>query len=333
MSSRVPGRVSVIIPSYNTAKFVHRAIENALNQTYPDVEVIVVDDCSSDNWEEVFQPYLNRIVFHRNSVNSGFSATCNIGASHSTGEMLAFLDADDWWPEDFLEKLVPFISPNHAVCYDNYLVPEAEIQQPSKWSPNPEKTLFTEAHPWKQEFLNRTNMDAYFQGAPILKILMHHSDFDRVKGFDTRFFGMEDFQFFVKLLANDVHFKIVSEPKGYYLVRSTSVCRAINLTQKKDISIQLRAARSWLMLYKTMPNELRLSEKVLSLCRDGERYWSARYAENILLLHLKSKNFQGMMNQDFIQTVVPTLPSIVSFKLKNAVRKLQARFRTEKSYA
>lgn len=87
------------------------------------------------------------------------------------------------------------------------------------------------------------------------------------------------------------------------------------------------------MLYKTMPNELRLSEKVLSLCRDGERYWSARYAENILLLHLKSKNFQGMMNQDFIQTVVPTLPSIVSFKLKNAVRKLQARFRTEKSYA
>jgi len=326
MSSRVPGRVSVIIPSYNTAKFVHRAIENALNQTYPNVEVVVVDDCSSDNWEEVFQPYLNRIVFHRNSVNSGFSATCNTGASHSTGEILAFLDADDWWPEDFLEKLVPFVSPNNAVCYDNYLVTETEVQQSSEWSPKHEETLFTEALPWKQEFLNRTNMDTYFQGAPILKIIMHHRDFDRVQGFDTRFFGMEDFQFFVKLLANDVHFKIVSEPKGYYLVRSTSVSRAINRAKEKDLSRKLKANWSWLLLYQTIPNELNLSEQALSLCREAEQYWSARYAETLLLQHLNSKNFRGMMNKDFIQTVVPTLPKIVSIKFKNTIGKLQARF-------
>lgn len=323
MSTVIPGRVSVIIPCYNTARFVHRAIESALNQTYQNVEVVVVDDASTDDWESALQPYFDRIVFHRSSVNSGFSANCNIGANHSTGELLAFLDADDWWSEDLLEKLVPWVSPGHAVCYDNYLVPEAEAQQTLGLHFKSNKTLFSESLPWKQELLNRENMDVYFQDAPILKGIVHRNDFDLIQGYDSRFFGMEDFHFFVKLLAHDVHLKMVSEPKGYYLVRGDSVSRSIAHLKEKDLSVQVKACLSWLLMNKTIPNELDLTPKTISICRRNEKYWQARYAQILLRHHLRSKDFRGMLNVNFIQTVVPNLPNIIYMKLKRIASKLQ----------
>lgn len=320
MSSVIPNRVSVIIPSYNTAKYIHRAIESSLNQTYQNVEVVVVDDCSSDDWESALRPYFDRIVFHRNSVNSGFSATCNIGASHSTGELLAFLDADDWWSEDLLEKLVSLVSPGNAVCYDNYLVTEAEAQQTSDLHIKSNQTLFSQSLPWKQELLNRENMDIYFQGAPIFKGIVHRNDFDLIQGFDSRFYGMEDFHFFVKLLANNVHLKLVSEPKGYYLVRGDSVSRSIARVNEKDLSRQLRACGSWLLLSQTIPNELDLTKKTIAICRRSEKYWRTRYAAVLLRQHLRSKNFRGMINPNFIQTVIPNLPDMVYMKMKNLYR-------------
>lgn len=325
MSSVVPGRVSVIIPCYNTATFVHRAIESSLNQTYQNVEVIVVNDASTDDLDGALQPYLNSIVYHQNSVNSGLSATRNIGVNHSTGELLAFLDSDDWWSEDLLEKLVPLVSPRNVVCYDNYLVTEDEVEHTSDFYLKSHRTLFSESLPWKQELLNRENMDIYFQGAPILKTIVHRNDFDLVQGYDGRFFGMEDFHFFVKLLANDVHLKIVSEPKGYYLVRSNSICRSIARVNENDLSRQVNACWSWLLLTKTIPNELDLNEKALFECRRSQKYWQARYAEVLLRHYLHSRNFRGMIDLTFIQTVLPNLPLIAYIKLKNIASKLQPR--------
>lgn len=325
MLSVVPGRVSVIIPCYNTARFVRKAVESSLNQTYQDVEVVVVDDGSTDDLESTLQPYFNSIVFHRNSINSGISETRNIGVKHSTGELLAFLDADDWWSEDLLENLVPFVSVGKAVCYDNFLVYETEIQPICSSSSRSHRTLFSEALPWKQEFLNRENMDIYFQGAPILKGIVHRNDFDLVKGYDNRFFVAEDFHFFVKLIAHDVHLKIVSEPKGYYLVRSNSICRSLERVNEQDLSLQLKACWNWLVISKTMQTELNLTENTLSRCRRSEKYWQARYAEVLLRHHLHSKNFRGMIDLTFIQTVIPNLPLIAYIKLKNIASKLQPR--------
>jgi glycosyltransferase involved in cell wall biosynthesis len=330
MSSVVPGRVSVIIPCYNAANFIHRAIESSLNQTYKNVEVVVVDDASTDDLENALQPYLNNIVFYRNSINSGTCATRNIAVNHSTGELLAFLDQDDWWSEDLLEKLVPWVSSGNVVCYDNYLVTETEVRQTSGSSPRSNRTVFSEALPWKQEFLNRENMDIYFQGAPMLKAIVHRNDFDLVQGYDSRFFGAEDFHFFVKLLASDVHLKIVSEPKGYYLVHSNSTSSSISRAKEKELSSQLKACLSWLVMSQTMPNELDLTEKMISICRRAEKYWGARYADVLLRHHLRSKNFRGMINANFIQSVVPNLPRIVYIKAKNLASKLQTRLVLQK---
>ena len=88
--------VSVIIPNYNYAHYLREAIDSALGQTYPHIEIIVVDDGSKDGSDEVIRSYGDRIrsVFQQ---NKGVSAARNAGVISGSGEYVAFLDADDSW--------------------------------------------------------------------------------------------------------------------------------------------------------------------------------------------------------------------------------------------
>ncbi|MFN0140822.1 MAG: glycosyltransferase family 2 protein [Pyrinomonadaceae bacterium] len=97
--------VSVIIPNYNYANYVCEAINSALDQTYENLEIIVVDDGSADNSAEIFKGYGDKIttIFQQ---NAGVSAARNNGVKHSSGEYVAFLDADDFWLPQKIEKQV-----------------------------------------------------------------------------------------------------------------------------------------------------------------------------------------------------------------------------------
>jgi glycosyltransferase involved in cell wall biosynthesis len=89
-------RLSAIINNYNYGRFVGRAVESALEQTCPDIEIIVVDDGSTDDSRQVLAAYADRVrtVFQP---NGGQAAAINAGVRASRGEYLCFLDADDWW--------------------------------------------------------------------------------------------------------------------------------------------------------------------------------------------------------------------------------------------
>ncbi len=101
-------KVSVIIPTYNRASLLPRAIKSVLNQTFKDFELIIVDDCSTDNTEEVveeFQKKDKRIKYLRLKKNSGAPAhPRNVGIKNSQGKYIAFLDNDDEWLPEKLEK-------------------------------------------------------------------------------------------------------------------------------------------------------------------------------------------------------------------------------------
>src|SRR5690349_12444252 len=86
--------VSVIIPCYNHGKYLSRAIESVLSQTYRNVEIVVVDDGSADNTKEVTDTFPHVLYVHQN--NQGLSAARNTGINNSKGKYLLFLDADDW---------------------------------------------------------------------------------------------------------------------------------------------------------------------------------------------------------------------------------------------
>jgi len=98
--------VSVIIPAYNRAHLIGRAIKSVLNQAYQDFELIIIDDCSTDNTDEVvreFQKKDNRIIYLKHDQNKGGSAARNTGIKVSKSEYIAFLDSDDEWLPEKLE--------------------------------------------------------------------------------------------------------------------------------------------------------------------------------------------------------------------------------------
>jgi glycosyltransferase involved in cell wall biosynthesis len=95
-------RISVVIPAYNAEAFIEETVDSALAQTHPDVEVVVVDDGSTDGTLDRLARFGHRIIVHRQS-NAGVSAARNAGVLRATGAWIAFLDADDVWLPNKLE--------------------------------------------------------------------------------------------------------------------------------------------------------------------------------------------------------------------------------------
>ena len=122
MAENIPEkpRVSVIIPTYNRAKFLLDAIESVLNQTYPNVEIIVIDDGSTDNTKEVLKPFDGKIRY-LSSNHSGVAHARNLGMRAASGKYIAFLDSDDMYLPYKLSLQVDFIEKHPAigmVCSD-----------------------------------------------------------------------------------------------------------------------------------------------------------------------------------------------------------------------
>jgi glycosyltransferase involved in cell wall biosynthesis len=108
--------VSIIIPTYNRARTIGPVVESALAQTYPNIEVIVVDDGSFDGTEEALVAYRDRIQFIYQE-NAGPSAARNRGVAAAKGEILAFLDSDDFWlPEKIQRQIDVFRAVGPDLC-------------------------------------------------------------------------------------------------------------------------------------------------------------------------------------------------------------------------
>lgn len=102
-------KVSILIPVYNTDEFVGQAIESVLGQTFYDLELVIVDDASTDDTYSVCENYAStdtRVKLYRNPVNLGMMKNWNRGLSLCTGEYWGKLDADDWWDERMVERCV-----------------------------------------------------------------------------------------------------------------------------------------------------------------------------------------------------------------------------------
>jgi glycosyltransferase involved in cell wall biosynthesis len=120
-------RVSVIIPAFNAAATVAETVESVLAQTFQDFEIIAVDDGSTDRTREILAGFGERVRMI-DQHNEGPAAARNVGAQASSGEYLAFLDADDLWRPSMLERAVAGLDSDHgaALVYFNALIADSD---------------------------------------------------------------------------------------------------------------------------------------------------------------------------------------------------------------
>lgn len=116
--------VSIITPTYNCGNFISETIRSVQAQSYQNWEMIIVDDCSNDNTDEVIADFLNdtRIKYLKNSVNNGAAFCRNYALREAKGKWIAFLDSDDLWTSDKLEKQLKFmVENNYKFSYTKYI--------------------------------------------------------------------------------------------------------------------------------------------------------------------------------------------------------------------
>lgn len=114
--------VSIIMPSYNTAQYIEESIQSVRMQTYTNWELIIVDDCSTDNTDEVVREIQDsRIKYMKNEKNSGAAESRNRALREAKGKWIAFLDSDDLWYPEKLEKQIAFMKKNdYYFSYTKY---------------------------------------------------------------------------------------------------------------------------------------------------------------------------------------------------------------------
>lgn len=118
----IDGLVSVIMPSWNTSNFIAESIQSVIDQTYENWELIIVDDCSTDNTDEVVAKFTDkRIRYFKNEKNSGAALSRNRALREARGEWIAFLDSDDLWNSEKLEHQINFMNKHgYTLSYTEY---------------------------------------------------------------------------------------------------------------------------------------------------------------------------------------------------------------------
>jgi glycosyltransferase involved in cell wall biosynthesis len=188
-------KVSAIIPTYNRAAFIERAISSIFNQTYKDIEIIVVDDGSTDNTIEILNKYRDRIKIIRQK-NMGTSEAKNTGINNATGEIVMFLDSDDEWLPTKAEKQVEIMTHcrcDVACCLTNTILDNGGKNitsfAASKLFPRFERGIWMNP----SEVLT-SRFFTFTQAVAVWKTTL-----DKIGGFNPRLSILEDFEFAFRL--------------------------------------------------------------------------------------------------------------------------------------
>jgi glycosyltransferase involved in cell wall biosynthesis len=202
--------VSIITPSYNSSRFISQTIESVLAQTYQDWEMIIVDDVSPDNSNDIIDEYCkkdSRITLIKLEKNSGPAVARNKAIEEAKGRYIAFLDADDLWHPEKLEKQINFMNENNlALSYASYYIISED---------NVDLGIFTTKERIDYFDLLKTNsigcLTAMYDTKLIGKVLM------------PNIIKKQDYGLWLKILKQIDYAKGLLEPLAYYRLVSNSV--------------------------------------------------------------------------------------------------------------
>lgn len=204
----VPTRISVIMPCYNAAAFVEEAVRCVMTQNYPDVELVVVDDGSTDGSADILRQlaarHSTRLTLLLQDRKGPYPAR-NLALEHACGSRVAFLDADDYWTPDCLAKLATALDDGQAdIAYCGWQnvgmgAPGTEPYVPPDYGQMDTAAEFLRSCPW-----------------PIHAALVRREAMDAVKGFSERYFSSMDYDLWLRLFAHTRNIVRVPEVMAFY---------------------------------------------------------------------------------------------------------------------
>ncbi|MEQ6341739.1 MAG: glycosyltransferase [Gammaproteobacteria bacterium] len=295
----VPTRISVIMPCYNTSTFVEEAVNSVMNQTYADVELIVVDDGSTDGSLDILQ----RLAAHHSQRLSllfqnhrGPYPARNLGLQHARGGYVAFLDADDYWAPDALEKLATTLDIHKAdIAYCGWQnvgigAPGTEPYIPPDYSQMDMAAEFLRSCPW-----------------PIHAALVRREAINAVNGFSERCFSAMDYDLWLRLYAHTQKIVRVPEVMAFYRWHDKG---QISKTKWKQVLNALQVRRDFVAQHPERVSHLSESKvRELSdgfLLREAYRaYWQRNLFDAQKLF--RHAFMQGLWKAGDLKYLIPAL--------------------------
>lgn len=208
-------KVSIIIPSFNNEKYIGYAISSVLNQTYQNIEIIVVDDNSQDDTEKVVKSFENKdLTYIKLNKNMGASAAKNIGIQKSTGEYIAFLDSDDMYDKDKIDAQIDIIELDNSqgsdvgVVYCGIKIIDENAKVISE--------ILAEGREW--DGINNGD----FIGATAL---VKRECFDNIGLFDPNLKYFEDMDLYFRIHKNGYNFNFAQKPLYLYRIHANNVSK------------------------------------------------------------------------------------------------------------
>lgn len=273
--------VSVIIPTFNRSNYLQIAIESVLNQTYPSVELIVVDDGSTDGTRELLQQkYSDRIIYLWQE-NQGESAARNKGLSIAKGKYVAFLDSDDFWEPFKLELQVQRIinEPFETVAgvfSSVWLVDEAGY----KTSKRPFGRIKSKEDLSFENFLSKVPIYA----APS-NLLLRASSIKCIGGFDTSIQYGEDQDFLLRLKSK-FEFAYIDTPLVFYRIHGNNQSNIVTLKSlSKRFADRLSVIEKHVSLHNNIDQKvvIRINNRILATAASWCFYYE-KYKDGIIYL-------------------------------------------------
>ncbi|MDA8985312.1 glycosyltransferase [Candidatus Pelagibacter sp.] len=252
--------ISIVIPTYNHAKFIGKALKSVLDQTYKNWEAIVIDNHSTDQTKQILDNYTDpRIKYFKINNNGIIAKSRNLGIKKATGEWIAFLDSDDWWTEDKLE-----ICFNNIINNIDFIYHDLEII-------NNQSNSFFKGKKYKGRALNKPILldlliGGIAEGNAIgnSSVIVRKNLLIKIGGIseNINLVASEDYNTWLRIAQITDKFKYLKKRLGYYLIHNASA-------QKRDLSIPHKESVIEFMTLFNSEQKLKFEVKL--------KYMSANY--------------------------------------------------------
>jgi len=241
--------VSVIIPTFNRAKKVVRAISSVLYQTFLDYEIIVVDDGSTDETKTVISQLASHITYVTNIHNLGVSASRNIGIRKSRSQLIAFLDSDDYWLPEKLAVQVDFFEryPDALICQTEEIwIRKGRRVNPKKYHLKPTGNIFGPS--LRRCFISPS------------AVMLKRSLFDEIGMFDEGLPACEDYDMWLRITCRHPVYLI----KQYHVVKEGGNTDQLSFRYKGMDRFRIKAIVKLIKSGMLTENQLKDAVKELS---------------------------------------------------------------------